>query len=138
MGVIANDPLLHQDKDVRQLITLLARLSEPDNIDIYFDGDMNGFNRRYTTYLRELKYLAIQAPLSNKKGEQNIIKEEIKTPKVELGEKIASRFLKVMQLYAINQSILPSRAIKIEILKQNIGHTKKIPSITYYFTSCWD
>ncbi len=79
LGVIANDPLLHQDKDVRQLLTLLARLSEPDNIDIYFDGDMNGFNRRYTTYLRELKYLAIQAPLSNKKGEQNIIKEEIKT-----------------------------------------------------------
>ena len=35
----------HQDKDVRQLLTLLARLSEPDNIDIYFDGDKNGFDR---------------------------------------------------------------------------------------------
>ena len=86
LGVIANDPLLHQDKDVRQLITLLARLSEPDNIDIYFDGDNNGFNKRYAAYLRELKHLATQLPLSNKKGEQNIIKE-IKTPKVELGGK---------------------------------------------------
>jgi len=81
LAVIANESSLHQDKDVRQLLTLLARLSEPDNIDIYFDGDMNGFNRRYTTYLRELKHLAIQLPLSNKKGEQNIIKE-IKTTKV--------------------------------------------------------
>ena len=81
LAVIANEPLLHQDKDVRQLLTLLARLSEPDNIDIYFDGDKNGFDRRYTTYLRELKHLAIQLPVSNKKGKQNIIKEEIKTPK---------------------------------------------------------
>ncbi len=82
LAVIANEPSLHQDKDVRLLLTLLARLSEPDNIDIYFDGDNSGFNRRYATYLRELKHLAIQLPLSNKKGEQNIIKEEIKTTKV--------------------------------------------------------
>ena len=82
LAIIANEPLLHQDKDVRQLLTLLARLSEPDNIDIYFDGDKNGFDRRYTTYLRELKHLAIQLPLSNKKGEQNIIEKEIKTTKL--------------------------------------------------------
>ena len=82
LSVIANEPSLQHDKDVRQLLTLLARLSEPDNIDIYFDGNKNGFNRRYTTYLRELKHLAIQLPLFNKKGEQNMIKEEIKTTKV--------------------------------------------------------
>ncbi len=88
MAVIANDPLLHQDKDVIHLLTLLARLSEPDNIDIYFDGDNSGFNRRYAIYLRELKHLATQLPLSNsKKEEQNIIKEEIDTPEVELGRK---------------------------------------------------
>jgi hypothetical protein len=81
LAVIANESSLHQDKDVRQLLTLLARLSEPDNIDIYFDGDNNGFNRRYATYLRELKHLAIQLPLSNKKGEHDTI-EEIKTTKV--------------------------------------------------------
>ena len=82
LSVIANEPSLQHDKDVRQLLTLLARLSEPDNIDIYFDGDKNGFNRRYTTYLRELKHLATQLPLFNKKGEQNMIKEEIKMTKV--------------------------------------------------------
>ena len=65
LAVIANEHLLHKDKDVRQLITLLARLSEPDNIDIYFDGDNNGFNMRYATYLRELRDLAIQSPVSN-------------------------------------------------------------------------
>ena len=86
LAVIVNEPSLYQDKDVRRLITLLARLSEPDNIDIYFDGDNNGFNRRYATYLRELKHLAIQLPSYTKKGEQNIIKE-IKTPEVELGGK---------------------------------------------------
>ena len=74
MAVIANEPLLHKDKDVRQLITLLARLSEPDNIDIYFDGDNNGFNMRYATYLRELRDLAIQSPVSN--GGKRTIKEE--------------------------------------------------------------
>ena len=84
LAVIANETSLHQDKDVRHLLTLLARLSEPDNIDIYFEGDKNGFDSRYTIYLRELKYLAIQLPQSNssnKKGEHNIIKEEIKTTK---------------------------------------------------------
>ena len=74
LAVITNEPSLHQDKDVRQFITLLARLSEPDNIDIYFDGDKNGFNTRYTIYLRELRHLAIQLQLSNKKRENNIIK----------------------------------------------------------------
>ena len=74
LAVIANEPLLHKDKDVRQLITLLARLSEPDNIDIYFDGDNNGFNMRYATYLRELRDLAIQSPVSN--GGKRTIKEE--------------------------------------------------------------
>jgi len=82
LAVIANEPSLHQNNDVRLLLTLLARLSEPDNVDIYFDGDNSGFNRRYATYLRELKHLAIQMPLSNKAGEQNIIKEEIKTAKM--------------------------------------------------------
>ncbi|MGN6630973.1 MAG: hypothetical protein ACTHKP_01870 [Nitrososphaeraceae archaeon] len=86
LAVIANEPSLHQDKDVRQLLTLLARLSEPDNIDIYFDGDNNGFNNRYAIYLRELKDLAIQLPSYTKNGEQNIIKK-IKTPEVELGGK---------------------------------------------------
>src|SRR6185312_3201639 len=87
LALIANEPSLHQDEDVRQLLTLLAQLSEPDNIDIYFDGNNNGFNRRYAAYLQELKHLTIQLPVSNNKGKQNIIEEEIKTPRVELGGK---------------------------------------------------
>ena len=66
---------MYKDKDVRQLLTLLARLSEPDNIDIYFDGEDNGFNMRYTTYLKELSNLVIQSPISNKLGNVSQMKK---------------------------------------------------------------
>jgi hypothetical protein len=75
LAVIANEPLMYKDKDVRQLLTFLARLSEPDNIDIYFDGEDNGFNMRYTTYLRELSNLVIQSPISNKLGNVSQMKK---------------------------------------------------------------
>ena len=46
------------DNDVRELLTRLALLSEPNNIDIYFEVNNNGFNVRYNTYLKEINYLS--------------------------------------------------------------------------------
>jgi hypothetical protein len=46
------------DNDVRELLTRLALLSEPNNIDIYFDVNDNGFNIRYNTYLKEINNLS--------------------------------------------------------------------------------
>ena len=37
--------------------SLLARITEPNNIDVYFDADDNGFNKRYIIYLNELQKL---------------------------------------------------------------------------------
>jgi hypothetical protein len=40
------------------MLTLLALLSEPNNIDVYFDINNDGFNRRYNTYLKEIGKLS--------------------------------------------------------------------------------
>ncbi|HEX2230842.1 MAG TPA: hypothetical protein VHG34_01500 [Nitrososphaeraceae archaeon] len=40
----------------RKLLTLIAMISEPGNIDVYFDIKNEGFNSRCaTTYLKEMK-----------------------------------------------------------------------------------
>jgi hypothetical protein len=59
LSSIINDPtLVDMDNDVRELLTRLALLSEPNNIDIYFDVNDNGFNIRYNTYLKEINNLS--------------------------------------------------------------------------------
>jgi hypothetical protein len=59
LSSIINDPtLIDMDNDVRELLTRLALLSEPNNIDIYFDVNDNGFNIRYNTYLKEINNLS--------------------------------------------------------------------------------
>ena len=59
LSSIINDPtLIDMDNDVRELLTRLALLSEPNNIDIYFDINNNGFNIRYNTYLKEINNLS--------------------------------------------------------------------------------
>ena len=50
--------LANNDRDVRQLLTLLATISEPNNIDIYFDQNDGGFDERYCAYLYELQKLS--------------------------------------------------------------------------------
>jgi hypothetical protein len=57
LSVIINEPTLKEDKDVRQLLTLIARITEPNNVDVYFDVNGGGFNKRYTIYLQELSKL---------------------------------------------------------------------------------
>ena len=57
-SIINDSNLVDNDNDVRELLTLLALLSEPNNIDIYFDINNDGFNIRYNTYLREINKLS--------------------------------------------------------------------------------
>jgi hypothetical protein len=57
-SIINDSNLVDNDNDVRKLLTLLALLSEPNNIDIYFDINNDGFNNRYNTYLKEINKLS--------------------------------------------------------------------------------
>ena len=47
------------DADVREMFTLLALMSEPNNVDIHFSIDENGFSKRYSGYLQELQKLTL-------------------------------------------------------------------------------
>ena len=57
LSVIANETSLKEDKDIRQLLTMLAVITEPNNIDLYFDANNSGFTRKYSKYLEELQKL---------------------------------------------------------------------------------
>ena len=57
-SLINDSNLVDNDNDVRELLTLLALLSEPNNIDIYFDINNDGFNNRYNTYIKEINKLS--------------------------------------------------------------------------------
>jgi hypothetical protein len=63
-GIIAiciiNEPELSLDKDVRKLLTFIAMISEPGNIDVYFDVKNQGFSNRYATYLKEMQICCIR------------------------------------------------------------------------------
>lgn len=49
---------LSEDSDVRQLLTMLALISEPNNINVYFDNDNDGFDERYGVYLYEVQRIS--------------------------------------------------------------------------------
>lgn len=49
---------LSEDSDVRELLTMLALISEPNNINIYFDSDNDGFDERYRVYLYEVQRIS--------------------------------------------------------------------------------
>jgi hypothetical protein len=53
LSVIINEPLTY-DKDVRELLTLLARTTEPRNAKTYLKVYGNEYERRYQIYQREL------------------------------------------------------------------------------------
>ena len=47
---------LSEDSDIRQLLVMLA--SEPNNINVYFDSDGDGFDERYRVYLHEVQRIS--------------------------------------------------------------------------------
>jgi hypothetical protein len=55
LSVIVNEFELRLDTDIRKLLTLIAIISEPGNIDVYFDVKNEGANSRYPTYLKEMQ-----------------------------------------------------------------------------------
>jgi hypothetical protein len=76
LSVIVNEKSLKEDKDIRQLLTMLAVITEPINIDVYFDPNNGGFTRKYSKYLEELQKLtpASQAIAVTRKGSKpNIV-----------------------------------------------------------------
>jgi hypothetical protein len=81
LSIIVNEPSLKEDKDVRQLLSLLAVMTEPNNIDVYFDLNDGGFTKKYSTYLEELQKLIPankELAFEDKRGE----KEEEATSKM--------------------------------------------------------
>ena len=60
LSIIVNEiENIKYDADVRELFTLLALMSEPNNVDIHFSIDENGFSKRYSGYLQELQKLTL-------------------------------------------------------------------------------
>jgi hypothetical protein len=59
LSILINDPRNLKYIEVRKLLTNLALLSEPNNIDVHFDLDNNGFSPRYSIYLNELQKIVI-------------------------------------------------------------------------------
>ena len=49
---------LSADSDIRQLLVMLALISEPNNINVYFDSDGDGFDERYRVYLHEVQRIS--------------------------------------------------------------------------------
>jgi hypothetical protein len=49
---------LSEDSDIRQLLVMLALISEPNNINVYFDSDGDGFDERYRVYLHEVQRIS--------------------------------------------------------------------------------
>jgi len=56
LSVIVNEPLT-EDADVRELLTLLARATEPRNAGTYLEIYGDGYAKRYRTYLAECEKL---------------------------------------------------------------------------------
>ena len=50
--------ILSKDSDIRQLLVILALISEPNNINVYFDSDGEGFDERYRVYLHEVQRIS--------------------------------------------------------------------------------
>jgi hypothetical protein len=69
LSIMINEPLSNNDRDVRKLLTYLALMSEPNNVDVHFDMDNNGFSNRYSVYLQEIQKVSLpnieDSPLVN-------------------------------------------------------------------------
>ena len=57
-SIVFEPSIINNDNDVRRLLTLLAMISEPNNIDVYFDINKDGFNMRYDEYLKEIRRIS--------------------------------------------------------------------------------
>ena len=65
LSIIINEPDYLKDVDIRKMLTYLALLSEPNNIDVHFDMDNDGFSPRYCIYLKELQKISLPNKQTN-------------------------------------------------------------------------
>jgi hypothetical protein len=59
LSILINESEYLTHTEVRKLLTYLALMSEPNNVDVHFDLDDNGFSPRYSIYLHELQKIAL-------------------------------------------------------------------------------
>jgi len=59
LSILIDEPKNLRHAEVRKLLTYLALMSEPNNVDVHFDLDNNGFSPRYSIYLSELQKIAL-------------------------------------------------------------------------------
>ena len=60
LSIVVNEiENIKYDANVRKLFILLALMSEPNNFDIHFSKDEDGFSKRYGGYLQELRKLTL-------------------------------------------------------------------------------
>ena len=59
LSILINESKYLKHMEVRKLLTYLALMSEPNNVDVHFDLDNNGFSPRYSIYLNELQKITL-------------------------------------------------------------------------------
>ena len=59
LSVLIDEPQNLRHTEVRKLLTYLALMSEPNNVDVHFDMDNDGFSPRYSIYLHDLQKIAL-------------------------------------------------------------------------------
>jgi hypothetical protein len=59
LSILINESEYLRHTEVRKLLTYLALMSEPNNVDVHFDLDNNGFSPRYRSYLQELQKISL-------------------------------------------------------------------------------
>ena len=59
LSILINESKYLKHMEVRKLLTYLALMSEPNNVDVHFDLDNKGFSPRYSIYLNELQKITL-------------------------------------------------------------------------------
>jgi hypothetical protein len=59
LSILINESKNLKHIEVRKLLTYLALMSEPNNVDVHFDLDNKGFSPRYSIYLNELQKITL-------------------------------------------------------------------------------
>ena len=59
LSILINESKNLKHIEVIKLLTYLALMSEPNNVDVHFDPDNKGFSPRYSIYLNELQKITL-------------------------------------------------------------------------------
>lgn len=59
LSILINKSEYLRHTEVRRFLTYLAIMTEPNNVDVHFDLDNNGFSSRYCMYIQELQKITL-------------------------------------------------------------------------------